>query len=106
MSPRLEIDGDTMSRRKEMRRLIRAYKDETGECELDMRKVAQWATKKGWPLPTPPDPLDFLTKQFTEAARERGRVRRKDREALPRLSRVKGFAWRDATPPFRGYRRS
>jgi hypothetical protein len=59
-----------MSKRKEMQRVIRAYKDETGEREIDMHKVAKWATAKGWPLPTPPDPLDLLAKQFTEAARE------------------------------------
>jgi hypothetical protein len=59
-----------MSRRKEMQRLIRAYKDETGDRGLDMKKIAAWATAKGWPMPTPPDPLDMLAKQFTEAARE------------------------------------
>jgi hypothetical protein len=59
-----------MSKRKDMQRLIRAYKDETGELALDMHKVAKWAAGKGWPLPTPPDPLEMLAKQFTEAARE------------------------------------
>jgi hypothetical protein len=59
-----------MSKRKDMQRLIRSYKDETGEIELDMHKVARWAAGKGWPLPVPPDPLDLLAKQFTEAARE------------------------------------
>jgi hypothetical protein len=59
-----------MSKRKQMQRLIRAWKDETEAHEIDMREVAKWAHKKGWPLPTPPDPMDMLTKQFTEAARE------------------------------------
>jgi hypothetical protein len=59
-----------MSKRKEMQRVMRAYKDETGERELDMHKVAKWAAGKGWPLPTPPDPLEILAKQFTEVARE------------------------------------
>jgi hypothetical protein len=59
-----------MAKRRELQRLIRYYKDETGEVELDMRKVAAWATKKGWPSPTPPDPLDMLTKEFTKAARD------------------------------------
>lgn len=59
-----------MSKRKDMQRLIRAYKDETGERELDMRKVAKWAVGKGWSLPTPADPLDMLAKLFTDAARE------------------------------------
>ena len=29
-----------MSKKKDMQRVIRAYKDETGERELDMHKVA------------------------------------------------------------------
>jgi hypothetical protein len=59
-----------MSKKKDMQRLIRAYKDETGDRELDMHKVARWAVGKGWALPTPPNPLDMLAKQFTDAARE------------------------------------
>jgi len=43
-----------------MQRLIRAYKDETGERELDMHKVAKWAVGKGWTLPRPPDRWKFL----------------------------------------------
>lgn len=60
-----------MSKKHEMQRLIRLYKEETSETELDMRKVAKWAAGKGWPLPTPPNPLDLLTKEFTSAAREK-----------------------------------
>lgn len=58
-----------MSKRREMQRLIRAYKDETGERELDMHKVAQWAVKKGWKLPKPPNPMEILAHEFTSAAR-------------------------------------
>lgn len=58
------------TKRQEMQRLIRFYKDETGEKEVDMHKVAAFATKKGWPLPKPADPLDMLAKQFSAAARE------------------------------------
>ncbi len=54
-----------------MQRVIRQYKEETGEIELDMRMVAKWAAAKGWPLPEPANPLDVLAKQFTEAAREK-----------------------------------
>lgn len=57
-------------KRQEMQRLIRYYKDETGEKEVDMHKVAAFAAKRGWPLPTPTDPLDMLAKQFSQAARE------------------------------------
>ena len=59
-----------MSKRKDMQRLIRKYREETGEHELDMKRVAKWAAGKGWPLPTPPNPLDMLAKEFTDAARE------------------------------------
>jgi hypothetical protein len=55
---------------KEKQRLIRAYKDQTGERELDMHKVAKWAVGKGWALPKPPDPLEVLAREFTTAARE------------------------------------
>ena len=58
-----------MSKKGEMQRLIRAYKDETGEREVDMHKVAKWAAGKGWPLPRPRDPLDILAQQFSDAAR-------------------------------------
>ena len=58
------------SKRQQMQKLIRFYKDETGEKEVGMHKVAASATKKGWPLPKPIDPLDLLAKQFSSAARE------------------------------------
>lgn len=58
-----------MSRTLERQRLIRAYRDETGESEIDMRKVAEFAIRKGWPLPKPVDPIDALAKQFSDAAR-------------------------------------
>ena len=58
-----------MSKTAERQRLIRAYRDETGETEIDMRKVAEYAVSKGWPLPPPSDPLDNLAKLFADAAR-------------------------------------
>lgn len=58
-----------MSKVVERQRLIRAYRGETGEIEIDMRKVAEFAVGKGWPLPKPTDPLDSLTKLFADAAR-------------------------------------
>jgi hypothetical protein len=35
-----------------------------------MRAVAAFARSKGWPMPTPADPLDLLAKDFSRAARE------------------------------------
>ena len=59
-----------MSKRKEMQRLIRAWRDETGEPGIDMHRVANWAVAKGWPLPRPQSPIDILAKQFTDAGRD------------------------------------
>ena len=59
-----------MSKKSEMQRIIRAYKEATGEREIDMHNVAKWAAGKGWPLPVPQNPLDILAKQFADAARE------------------------------------
>jgi len=55
---------------REMQKLIRYYKDETGKSEVDMRGVAKLAVKMGWKLPTPKDPLERLVKQFSRAARD------------------------------------
>lgn len=52
-----------------MQRLIRVYKDETGEREVDMQKVARFAIGKGWPMPIPQSPIDILAKRFSDAAR-------------------------------------
>lgn len=59
-----------MSKRKDMQRLIRAWKDETGKTAIDMHKVASWAVKQGWPLPKPQEPIEILAKQFADAGRE------------------------------------
>lgn len=59
-----------MSKRQDMQRFIRHYKDTTGETEIDMRKVAQFAQQMGWKMPVPPSPIDLLAKQFTDAAHE------------------------------------
>ncbi len=59
-----------MSRNREMQRIIRHYKDETGTKEVDMREVVKWAVDHGWPLPKPVDPFDRLAKEFAAAARE------------------------------------
>jgi hypothetical protein len=58
-----------LSKIAERQRLIHAYRDETGETEIDMRKVAEFAVRKGWPLPQPTDPLEALARLFADAAR-------------------------------------
>lgn len=59
-----------MSKRQERQRFIRHYKEQTGETELDMNKVAALAQKMGWKMPVPPSPLDLLAKQFAKSAAE------------------------------------
>jgi hypothetical protein len=59
-----------MSKRQDMQRFIRHYKDETGERVIDMRKVAEFAKRMGWKMPQPPSDIDLLAKQFTDAANE------------------------------------
>jgi hypothetical protein len=39
----------------------------TSILEIDMKRVAQFAVSKGWPLPKPADPLDTLAKLFSDA---------------------------------------
>lgn len=59
-----------MSKVAERQRFIRYWKDETGETEVDMRKVAELAMGRGWLAPPPVDPIDRLAKLFKEAARQ------------------------------------
>ena len=58
------------TKRNEMQRIIRRYKEETGQTEVDMHKVAKYAAGMGFPLPVPANPLDKLAKEFSQAARE------------------------------------
>lgn len=59
-----------MSKKKDLQRLIRHYKDETGEIQVDMRKVAKFAELMGREMPVPKDPLDILTQELSRAARD------------------------------------
>ena len=60
-----------MNKREEMQALSRYYKQVTGETEVDMRKIAEFAVKEmGWQLPPPVDPMETLTKRLSRAARE------------------------------------
>jgi hypothetical protein len=57
-----------MSKRQERQRFIRYYMEITGEHEIDMHKVAEFAKQKGWNMPMPPSDVDMLAKLFTEDA--------------------------------------
>ena len=58
------------SKKTEMQRILRRYKEETGERQVDMHKLAAYAVKMGWPMPQPQSPIDRLAREFSEAARE------------------------------------
>ena len=56
---------------------IRYYKRQTGVVEVNMKEVAAMAEQMGWKMPVPPDPLEILAKQFSQAA---GEETREDKE--------------------------
>jgi hypothetical protein len=58
------------SRRQEQQAFLRLYREQTGETEMDMHKVADYALAHGWHAPQPPTPRDLLAGQFSDAARE------------------------------------
>jgi len=58
---------------------IRYYKRQTGALEVNMKEVAAMAKKMGWKMPVPPDPLEMLAKQFSEAAGEETRTDKKSK---------------------------
>ena len=70
-----------MNKNQEMQSIMRLYKDETGEKEIDMHKIAKYAASRGWPLPKPVSTLDLLAKQFTQAARQE--IRRDTKTGRP-----------------------
>ena len=43
---------------EERQRFIRHYKDVTGEQKIDMHKVAAYAKRIGWRMPTPPSDVE------------------------------------------------
>jgi hypothetical protein len=52
-----------------MQQIIRLFKEETGETEVEMLKIAKFAASRGWRLPTPKTAIEMLAKEFAEAAR-------------------------------------
>lgn len=59
-----------MSQHQDKQKVIRYYKEQTGEKDVDMKEVAKWAVAKGLlKLPKPRDPYDILKERLSEAAR-------------------------------------
>jgi hypothetical protein len=57
-----------MSKRQDRQRFIRHYKEVSGEREIDMHKVAEFAKDMGWKMPMPPSDVELLAKQFADDA--------------------------------------
>lgn len=98
------------TKNQEMQSFIRLYKEQTGEREVDMHKVVDFAVRLGWPLPTPADPRDQLATQFSQAAREEIRQDKKTghpyraNHAIPitRDGRQLSYLWIDIDEAPRG----
>jgi hypothetical protein len=58
---------------KEMQFIIRDWKKATRNIEIDMHKVAEYASQRGWPIPPAISGLERLAKEFSQAAREETR---------------------------------
>lgn len=62
-----------MTKHKQMQYLIRQWKEATGNIEIDMHLVAEYAIAQGWPVPPPLTGIERLAKEFSQAAREETR---------------------------------
>lgn len=59
-----------MSQALELQKMLRLYREETGQAELDLHEVARYLLGKGWPMPKPKSPIDMLAAQIRDAARQ------------------------------------
>lgn len=59
-----------MAGKKHLQKIIALYRIQTGETELDPKKMAEFALRHGVALPKPKDPLELLAKEISVAARE------------------------------------
>lgn len=59
-----------MAGKKHLQKIIALYRLQTGETELDPKKMAEFAVRHGVPLPRPKEPLELLAKEISVAARE------------------------------------
>ena len=55
---------------KDYQKLVRMYRDQTGELEVDHHEFAGWAEKMGVRMPKAPSAIDLLAKEFSRLARE------------------------------------
>lgn len=58
------------TKNERMQRVIKLYREKTGNASVEMHEVAKFAAGMGWDLPKPRSALDRLAEQFSAAARE------------------------------------
>ena len=54
---------------EQMQQFVRIYREDTGETDVDMHKVAEYALQHGWQSPKPISATDILARQFADAVR-------------------------------------
>ena len=94
------------TKKLQMQRVIRLYKQQTGKTEVDMHKVAEYAvTRLGMVLPTVKGPLEILFEQFSQAARDEIRydkVTKKPYRVNHAVHESQGYLWVDIDEAPRG----
>ena len=58
-----------LTKNEQMQQFVRLYKEETGEIDVEMHKVAEYAMQRGWPAPKPVSALEILAQRFADAVR-------------------------------------
>src|SRR4051812_2685504 len=92
MSPRLDLNKErAMTKNQEMQKIIRKYREESGNPSVTMQDVAKYAASMGWPLPKPKTALDRLAEMFSGAAREE--VRRDEVTGRPYRANLAVTTW-------------
>lgn len=90
------------TKQENLQRHVRFYKDETGEKEVDLKKVALWMINKGFKAPIPKTPSELLAAELSAALREETRYDKttgrpyRANHALPKMQgNIFGVAWID-----------
>jgi hypothetical protein len=64
----------TTKKHRDLMYILRQYKKETGETDVDMKRVAVYAAEMGIRLPHAPSQIDMLAAEFAQAAREETKI--------------------------------
>lgn len=70
-----------MTKKQEIQKLFRVFKQEAGLQEPDALQFAKWMRDRGWKVPVPPDPMTLLAKQLKDAVCEE--TRRDEKSGQP-----------------------